>query len=54
MIERIYLHVLSRLPTEDEKLVLSEYSEASGATSRSLAADLVWALINQPEFYFIH
>lgn len=54
MVERIYLHVLSRFPTDDEKLVLSDYYEESRGNSRSLASDLVWALINQPEFYLIH
>ncbi|MDF1861635.1 MAG: DUF1553 domain-containing protein [Verrucomicrobiales bacterium] len=54
MIEKIYLHLLSRYPTEDERLVTAEYFERTGASSRDLAADLVWALMNQPEFYFIH
>jgi hypothetical protein len=54
MIEKIYLHLLSRFPTEDERLVTTEYFQRTGASSRDLAADLVWALMNQPEFYFIH
>lgn len=54
MVERIYLHVLSRFPTEDERLILSEYFAETDVTTRALAADLVWSLVNQPEFYFIH
>jgi hypothetical protein len=54
MVETIYLHVLSRFPTEDERLVLSNYFSDTNATTRALAADLVWVLVNQPEFYYIH
>ncbi len=54
LIERIYLQVLSRYPTEDERTVVREYADASGMGTRSLALDLVWSLVNQPEFYFIH
>lgn len=54
LIERIYLQVLSRYPNEDERMIIGEYAEASGADNRSLATDVVWSLVNQPEFYFIH
>lgn len=54
LLERIYLQVLSRYPTEGEQVVIREYAEAGGAGERALAFDLVWSLVNQPEFFFIH
>lgn len=54
MVEKVYLTVLSRFPTADERLILSEHAESTFTRNTALAADLVWALINQPEFYFNH
>lgn len=54
MIERIYLQILSRFPSEDETLIAQEYFSASDEGTRDLALDLMWALVNEPEFYFIH
>jgi len=54
LIDRIYLTVLSRFPTDDERLVVREYHETTGADPERLASDLLWGLINQPEFCFVH
>ncbi len=54
MAETIYLTVLARFPTENEVAVLREHSEATATRGADLALDLLWALINQPEFYFNH
>jgi len=54
MAEKIYLTVLSRPPTEQELETLSEHADTTYTRGRTLAIDLVWALINQPEFYFNH
>jgi len=54
MVERIYLTVLSRYPTEDELLVVQEHFDSPDLSSGAIASDLVWALFNQPEFFFIH
>jgi hypothetical protein len=54
MIEKIYLTVLSRFPSEDELLILKEHAETTHTRGQALASDLVWALLNQPEFYFNH
>lgn len=54
MAEKIYLTVFSRLPSKTEMTTLQEYAESNGTRGKSLAADLVWALFNQPEFYFNH
>ena len=54
LVRRIYLNVLSRLPSEDEIKKVRQHSESSYADGRELAEDLVWTLINQPEFIYIH
>lgn len=52
--ERVYITVLSRPPTEKELAKITTYADSVSASSRELAEDLVWALINQPEFIYIH
>ena len=52
--ERIYLTVLSRPPTEKELTKITSYADSTSASGRELAEDLVWALLNQPEFIYIH
>lgn len=54
LVEKIYLTVLSRPPTATELAKVKEYSGSSYAGQKELAADVVWALVNQPEFQFIH
>ena len=48
----LYLTILSRYPTEEERKVVAGYSK-SGRT-REAAIDLAWALINSAEFLFRH
>ncbi len=48
--EVIFLSILNRLPTEEEKGLL--LSEMENANSDDLS-DLIWALLNTPEFFFI-
>jgi len=52
--DKIYLTLLSRTPTADEITALKAHMTSSYSSGRELAADIVWALINQPEFYFNH
>jgi len=53
MTQKIYLTVLSRPPTAGELAAIMGHSTAiTGA--KEIAEDLVWALINQPEFFYIH
>jgi hypothetical protein len=52
--DKIYLTLLSRTPTADEIAELKAHMSSSYSSGRELAADIVWALINQPEFYFNH
>ncbi len=52
--EKAYLTILSRFPTAGEIATLQSYADAGTASGRALAADLVWSLINQPEFFYNH
>jgi len=54
LIGALYLSILSRYPTEDERRVAQNYMESSGLTLRDAAGDLSWALINTKEFLFRH
>ncbi len=48
--EVVFLSILNRKPTEDEKDLLLE--EMENSTPEELS-DLIWALLNTPEFFFI-
>ncbi|MBT3667292.1 MAG: DUF1549 domain-containing protein [Opitutae bacterium] len=48
--EVVFLSILNRKPTEDEKELLLQ--EMENSTSEELS-DLIWALLNTPEFFFI-
>lgn len=54
LVKKIYFTVLSRPPTEKEIAAVNAHTSATYADAKEIAEDLVWALINQPEFYFIH
>lgn len=54
LVERIYLTLLSRYPTESEQKTILAHADSTGTDGRALATDLVWALLNQPEFFFNH
>jgi hypothetical protein len=53
-IELMYLHILSRYPTDDEIAAVQQYLETGGVTGEQAAADLAWALINTKEFLYRH
>ncbi|MEW6744662.1 MAG: DUF1553 domain-containing protein [Planctomycetota bacterium] len=53
-VTRLYLLILSRYPTADELRAVQSYLESGEATRRECALDLVWALINSPEFLYRH
>jgi len=50
---RIYMTVLSRLPTDDERAAAAAYFEKN-RNSRQAATDLAWALLNSKEFLYRH
>jgi hypothetical protein len=51
---RIYLAILSRVPTDDELLRVDAYGRAAGLNRRQVGLELAWALINSTEFRFRH
>jgi len=53
-IELMYLHILSRYPTEEEIGGFQHYLETTGVTGEQAATDLAWALINSKEFLYRH
>jgi WD40 repeat protein len=54
IITELYLSALSRLPTSEElQIALLPYS-AEKATRQSATEDVLWALLNSPEFVFNH
>jgi len=54
VIGTIYLNVLSRYPTQAERIAAEAYFKTKGIGSRNGAIDLVWALINTKEFLYRH
>lgn len=52
IIEEIYLSIYARLPDDEErKIGLAVFAEA-GSNRRQATEDLMWALLNTPEFVF--
>ncbi len=52
IIEELYLLVYTRLPDSEELQVGSNLFGKSGITRRQATEDLLWALLNTPEFVF--
>jgi hypothetical protein len=53
-LNRLYLTILSRLPTEQELRTVEIYAESSEAKGPQVLQDVAWALINSPEFLYRH
>lgn len=53
IIDGLYLTILSRPPTPDERRIVSARA-LSGPDGRTAAVDLAWALINSAEFLYRH
>jgi hypothetical protein len=51
--EDLYLTILSRYPTDEERQALAAYRQAAGST-RQVGQDIAWALINSAEFQCRH
>ena len=54
LVNTIYAIVLSRFPTEAERIAALAYYQTSGLNQRQATHDLVWALINTKEFLYRH
>jgi hypothetical protein len=52
--ERLYLTILSRLPTDADVKAVEAYAKSGAAKGRNVWIDLAWALINSPEFLLRH
>ena len=52
IVEEVYLLAYCRLPSDTEKVAALKRFEKKDATRRSATEDLMWALINTPEFAF--
>ncbi len=53
-VDELYLHILSRFPTDEEEKTISEYFRSSGLNADEVAYDLAWSLINSKEFMLRH
>jgi hypothetical protein len=54
LVEELYLTAYSRRPEEDERRTAGAYLKASGRSRTEGAEDLLWALMNTPEFLYNH
>jgi hypothetical protein len=52
IVEELYLHAYGRLPDDNERRTAHKLFEESGVSWRQATEDLMWALINTPEFVF--
>ena len=52
IVEELYLLVYSRLPEDAESDIGSKVFAETGTSRRQAAEDLLWALLNTPEFMF--
>ncbi|MCH5376791.1 MAG: DUF1549 and DUF1553 domain-containing protein, partial [Planctomycetes bacterium] len=52
IVQELYLLSYSRLPNDEELAAARQWFADEGATRRQAAQDLLWALINSPEFQF--
>jgi len=53
-VSRLYLTILSRLPTKEELAIVREYSQSGKLKPPADLLDAAWALINSPEFLYRH
>jgi hypothetical protein len=54
VVNGLYLTILSRFPTDEEREIVESYVGSRGGNSREAAVDLAWALINSAEFLYRH
>jgi len=53
-VDRLYLNLLSRYPTDDELKTVAAYFQPVPGNKWPAAVDLTWALINSAEFLYRH
>lgn len=54
LVNGLYLAILSRYPSEAEAMVVRDHFAASKGRKREAAVDVIWALLNSPEFLYRH
>jgi hypothetical protein len=54
IVNRLYLTILSRFPTEEELATIESYTKSCEAKGPQVLQDVAWALINSPEFLYRH
>jgi hypothetical protein len=54
IVEELYLTVYNRQPKPDEAKAARAAFDRAGATRRAAIEDLLWVLLNSPEFIFNH
>jgi hypothetical protein len=54
VIERLYLTILSRPPSADERGAIRDYARTARLRPREVAIDVAWALLNTAEFLCRH
>jgi len=54
VIAKVYLTVLSRLPSEDEIQLVRTYAQTEEGKGQAALIDLTWALFNSVEFLYRH
>ena len=54
LIDVVYMTVLSRPPTPEERTAAEKYYQGKGVGVKDATVDLTWALINTKEFQYRH
>jgi hypothetical protein len=54
IVTELYLRALSRFPTGEELATAAKVFSAEKATRQTATEDVLWALLNSPEFVFNH
>jgi hypothetical protein len=54
LVSALYLTILSRYPTEEERKVMAAHAQTATAKGQGTVVDLAWALINSTEFLYRH
>ena len=53
IVEELYLAIYSRFPDSSERTLATDFFAQAGDKRKSFVEDLMWALINTPEFFLV-
>ena len=54
IVDQLYLSVYARFPSDKERTAIVKLISESGDKKRQIVADVMWAMLNTPEFVFKH